>query len=41
MSNESRGHYNGDGNLVPSPRCGLGLEINGSILEKLQKFASN
>ena len=24
--NESRGHYHGDGNLVPSPRCGFGFE---------------
>ena len=25
-SNESRDHYHGDGNLVPSPRCGFGFE---------------
>ena len=25
-SNESCDHYNGDGNLVPSPRCCFGLE---------------
>ena len=25
-SNVSRDHYNGDGNLVPSPRCGFGFE---------------
>ena len=23
---ESRGHYQEDGNLVPSPRCGFGFE---------------
>ena len=26
MSNESRDHYNGNGNLVPSPRGGFGFE---------------
>ena len=25
-SNESRDHYHGDGNLVPSPLCGFGFE---------------
>ena len=26
MSNESRDHYHGNGNLVPSPRCGFSFE---------------
>ena len=26
MSNGSRDHYNEDGNLVTSPRCGFSLE---------------
>ena len=25
-SHESRDHYHGDGNLVPSPRCGFSFE---------------
>ena len=26
-SSETRGHYHEDGNLVPSPRCGLSFEV--------------
>ena len=27
MSNESRDHYQQDGNLMPSPRCGFCFEV--------------
>ena len=32
VSNESRDHYPGNGNLVPSPRCGFSFEAAFQLL---------